>query len=255
MSTTRRRFRRTGGNGGNGGNGNGGNGHVPTHALPMGEAVAALETLDPASLAVLDLSLRWEMDDEQIASIGQTDVEVLHEARREAVQLVIAGAEVPPAEELEYVRRALAELYRGDGDVVGETDVLDDLEATLLLEEKRGVEFEDLEPPLWLDPLDEPFAEPVAEPELEPEPLEVPERFKVPSAWRSGGLLLLGVLAIATFVRLWGINKLGLNSDEAVYAGQGAAIANDPTLEPFFPAFRAHPLLFQTMLAIGAHLH
>jgi 4-amino-4-deoxy-L-arabinose transferase-like glycosyltransferase len=55
-------------------------------------------------------------------------------------------------------------------------------------------------------------------------------------------------------MRLWGINKLGLNSDEAVYAGQGAAIANDPTLEPFFPAFRAHPLLFQTLLSFGSHL-
>src|SRR3954462_881334 len=107
---------------------------------------------------------------------------------------------------------------------------------------------------MGLDPLDEPFAEPLAEPDLEPEPPEVPERFKVPSAWRSGGLLLLGVLAIATFVRLWGINKLGVNSDEAVYAGQGAAIANDPALEPFFPAFRAHPLLFQTFLSIGDHL-
>jgi 4-amino-4-deoxy-L-arabinose transferase-like glycosyltransferase len=244
MSTSRRRFLR---HAGKRGNGNGGNGHVAAQTLPMGEAVAALETLDPASLAVLDLSLRWEMDDEQIASIGQTDVEVLHQARREAVQLVIAGAEVPPAEELEYVRRALAELYGGSSTADREPDLLDDLEATLLLEEKRGVEFEDVEPAPWLDPFDEPVAEP------EFEPVEI-ERFKVPSAWRSGGLLLLGILAIATLVRLWGINKLGLNSDEAVYAGQGAAIANDPTLEPFFPAFRAHPLLFQTMLAIGAHL-
>lgn len=47
---------------------------------------------------------------------------------------------------------------------------------------------------------------------------------------------------------------LGYNSDEAVYAGQGAAIAGDPALEPLFPAFRAHPLLFQTIVSLGYHL-
>ena len=37
-------------------------------------------------------------------------------------------------------------------------------------------------------------------------------------------------------------------------AGQGAALANDPTLTPFFPVFRAHPLLFQTLLSFGYRL-
>jgi 4-amino-4-deoxy-L-arabinose transferase-like glycosyltransferase len=59
---------------------------------------------------------------------------------------------------------------------------------------------------------------------------------------------------LAVFLRLWQLNKLGFNSDEAVYSGQAAAIANDPVLKPFFPVFRAHPLLFQTILSLGYRL-
>jgi hypothetical protein len=61
-------------------------------------------------------------------------------------------------------------------------------------------------------------------------------------------------VALALFLRLWQLNKLGFNSDEAVYSGQAAGIANDPVLKPFFPVFRAHPLLFQTILSIGYRL-
>jgi len=62
-------------------------------------------------------------------------------------------------------------------------------------------------------------------------------------------LLPLGVLAIAAFVRLWQLDAVGFNTDEAVYSGQAAALANDPNLTPFFPIFRAHPLMFQFALA------
>ena len=62
-------------------------------------------------------------------------------------------------------------------------------------------------------------------------------------------LLPLGILAIAAFVRLWQLDGVGFNTDEAVYSGQAAALANDPNLTPFFPIFRAHPLLFQFALA------
>ena len=62
------------------------------------------------------------------------------------------------------------------------------------------------------------------------------------------------VLGIAALVRLWGINEVGFNSDEAVYAGQAAAIASDPALAEIFPIFRAHPLLFQVILSLGFHL-
>ena len=52
-------------------------------------------------------------------------------------------------------------------------------------------------------------------------------------------------------MRLWHLAALGFNSDEAVYAGQGASIAGDAALRPFFPIFRAHPLLYQTALSFG----
>jgi Dolichyl-phosphate-mannose-protein mannosyltransferase len=59
------------------------------------------------------------------------------------------------------------------------------------------------------------------------------------------------VLAVAAGIRVWQLDRLGFNSDEAVYAGQAAAIGDDPELKQFFPVFRAHPLLFQTLLSIG----
>lgn len=62
-------------------------------------------------------------------------------------------------------------------------------------------------------------------------------------------LLPLGILALAAFMRLWQLDAVGFNTDEAVYSGQAAALANDPNLTPFFPIFRAHPLLFQFALA------
>ena len=60
-----------------------------------------------------------------------------------------------------------------------------------------------------------------------------------------------GVFAFALFLRLWHIAAIGFNSDEAVYAGQGASIAGEAALRPFFPIFRAHPLLYQTALSLG----
>jgi 4-amino-4-deoxy-L-arabinose transferase-like glycosyltransferase len=58
-------------------------------------------------------------------------------------------------------------------------------------------------------------------------------------------LAVTAVGAPAVALRLWHINALGFNSDEAVYSGQGAAIAGAPQLSKLFPVFRAHPLLFQ----------
>lgn len=62
-------------------------------------------------------------------------------------------------------------------------------------------------------------------------------------------LLLCGIMAAGAFLRAWQINEVGFNSDEAVYAGQAAAIVGVPELEPYFPMFRAHPMLFHTLLA------
>src|SRR6266545_7701946 len=58
------------------------------------------------------------------------------------------------------------------------------------------------------------------------------------------------VMCLATGIRIWGLNQIGFNTDEAVYSGQAAAIAQVPVLKEIFPVFRAHPLLFQFLLAV-----
>ena len=62
------------------------------------------------------------------------------------------------------------------------------------------------------------------------------------------GVMIVTVVAVG--LRVWGLNQLGYNTDEAVYAGQAAAIARAPLLKDIFPIFRAHPLLFQFVLAL-----
>jgi len=61
---------------------------------------------------------------------------------------------------------------------------------------------------------------------------------------------LAAVLVAGLAVRVLWIDSVGFNSDEAVYAGQAASIAGDAGLFPYFPIFRAHPLLFQTVLSL-----
>ncbi len=63
-------------------------------------------------------------------------------------------------------------------------------------------------------------------------------------------LALAVTVAAGLVLRFWHINRLGYNSDEAVYAGQGASIAGVPELNHLFPIFRAHPLLFQTIVSV-----
>jgi len=63
---------------------------------------------------------------------------------------------------------------------------------------------------------------------------------------------LVSALAFGTALRFWDLTRLGFNSDEAVYAGQGASIAGNPAYLPYFPVFRAHPLLFQTLVSLGS---
>src|SRR5215208_5656115 len=58
------------------------------------------------------------------------------------------------------------------------------------------------------------------------------------------------VMMLAVGIRVWGLNQIGFNTDEAVYSGQAAAIAQVPLLRDIFPVFRAHPLLFQFLLAV-----
>jgi len=61
---------------------------------------------------------------------------------------------------------------------------------------------------------------------------------------------MAAVLGTGVFLRLWQLTAVGFNSDEAVYAGQAASLAGNATYLPFFPIFRAHPLLFQTTLSL-----
>src|SRR4051794_18894806 len=202
MSSSTRRFGREDGNGGRRvapatGNGDGdGNGHVAVATLPTLMVLEAIEELEPSSRALLDLSLRMGVEDEQIAAIGQTDVEVLNETRDEAVRLVTAGVEIPPAEELAYVRRALALLY----------------------EESKPAEIAAPRPPIRerVD-LDELEALLDLESAPDPQPIEAAPA-PAPKPRRRIDLLFVAVLALAALVRLWHINKFGLNSDEAVYA-------------------------------------
>lgn len=62
--------------------------------------------------------------------------------------------------------------------------------------------------------------------------------------------VLAAALLSGLFLRIWQLNAMGYNTDEAVYAGQAAAIAGVPVLKDIFPVFRSHPLLFQFALSL-----
>src|SRR3978361_420451 len=68
-------------------------------------------------------------------------------------------------------------------------------------------------------------------------------------------LPVLAVLAVATLLRFWQLDRIGFNSDEAVYTGTAASIAGNSSLSPYFPIFRAHPVLFQMLLSLFMQGH
>lgn len=76
----------------------------------------------------------------------------------------------------------------------------------------------------------------------------------VRTVWRATDyvpVLGLGLtLALAASLRLVSIDQTGFTSDEAVYAGQAAAMVGEQPFDQFFSLFRAHPLLLQ--LTLGA---
>lgn len=76
-----------------------------------------------------------------------------------------------------------------------------------------------------------------------------------PSEITLSRILLAVALVTGVFLRVWQINAMGYNTDEAVYAGQAASIAGVPVLKDIFPIFRAHPLLFQFMLSLVYKVH
>ncbi len=77
----------------------------------------------------------------------------------------------------------------------------------------------------------------------------VPDPSKLPKTWITVAAFV-AVAVPAAVLRVLYLGSLGFNSDEAVYAGQGASLAGDPVLIEYFPIFRAHPLLFQTTLSV-----
>lgn len=58
-------------------------------------------------------------------------------------------------------------------------------------------------------------------------------------------------MVAGSVLRLWRLDAVGYNSDEAVYAGQAASWVNDPEISHYFPLVRAHPMLVQFVLAIS----
>ncbi len=61
---------------------------------------------------------------------------------------------------------------------------------------------------------------------------------------------ITAILVVGAVIRLANINSVGLNSDEAVYSGQAAALAGNTDYQQFFAIFRAHPLLIQFLLSV-----
>jgi uncharacterized membrane protein len=67
------------------------------------------------------------------------------------------------------------------------------------------------------------------------------------------GTSVAAVLAVAAFLRFWQLDKVGFNSDEAVYSGTAASLAGNDVMRTMFPIFRAHPLFLQILLSFGMH--
>src|ERR1700730_10239990 len=57
-------------------------------------------------------------------------------------------------------------------------------------------------------------------------------------------------LLAGAILRLYDVNHHGFNADEAVYAGQTAALAGHQDFAELFGVFRAHPLLVQFVTSV-----
>jgi hypothetical protein len=76
-----------------------------------------------------------------------------------------------------------------------------------------------------------------------------PIKSQLPTSRWLTAAALLAIFCIGGFLRLWQIGAVGYNSDEAVYSGTAASLAGDQRLAQFFPVFRAHPMVLQTILS------
>ena len=75
-------------------------------------------------------------------------------------------------------------------------------------------------------------------------------RERLSRALERPSVAIAAIVAAAAVLRLWGLGSVGFNSDEAVYAGQAAALAGDPIYGGLFQVFRAHPLLVQFLVSL-----
>jgi 4-amino-4-deoxy-L-arabinose transferase-like glycosyltransferase len=65
-----------------------------------------------------------------------------------------------------------------------------------------------------------------------------------------GWIAPAAIFGIAAVVRLLEVSRFGFNSDEAVYAGQSAALAGHQDYAAMFGVFRAHPLLVHFIVSL-----
>src|SRR4051812_32400256 len=82
----------------------------PILSLPVDSFTAALSRLDPASRALLDLSLRRGMRPEEIGELLGTDPESVIVAREGALEQLASELGMDDVSELDDVRARLAEL-------------------------------------------------------------------------------------------------------------------------------------------------
>src|SRR6476619_7521866 len=82
----------------------------PILSLPLDSFTAALGRLDPASRALLDLSLRRGMRPEEIGDLLGTDPESVIVAREGALEQLASELGMEDVSELDDVRARLAEL-------------------------------------------------------------------------------------------------------------------------------------------------
>src|SRR4051794_2938012 len=82
----------------------------PILSLPMDSFTTALGRLDPASRALLDLSLRRGMNPDEIGDLLGTDAESVVDAREAALEQLATELEMEDPSQLDEVRTRLAEL-------------------------------------------------------------------------------------------------------------------------------------------------
>lgn len=64
-------------------------------------------------------------------------------------------------------------------------------------------------------------------------------------------LLLVFIIGLALFLRIWDIGWNGFNGDESIYSGQAASLLGNEEFTSNFAVFRAHPLLLQSLVSIA----